>query len=430
MLDTGDLHKFTAHTVFGVVECANAVERSLLRESIAKRVLEAVVHATSSSPHSQIAKSLCAQGVIAYLEDFAPKDFTIETLLDQTTPRSTPVVLAKAINIALHFRADSSLSPRDYVFWAQRIKPAGFVAMSEMHPATGDLLGLNSPTGLTGAALFKALWNLDVGFDVQGPAPKGVEYVILKKILDAIGASTRKHTIRGLKPSTQGKETKHTVATNTPGVRPAIPPAQSAVTTKEPRTTPRPTQLRSQRSAPPAKIISVVKSIPVEKKNVAPAAMDREPQARTPQAVRNLNSLTLPETVSQPTPPIPAAAVAPAKKQTEPVSKAQAVNETPTAELTSPPSKAIEPPTQNESQQATDQIEQPEAAPTRLNREELIDLLMNARNADWTEIVFDDGRSLSGALVFNEFRGTGRLINVDQEFTFDFSVDNVVDVRI
>ena len=67
---------------------------------------------------------------------------------------------------------------------------------------------------------------------------------------------------------------------------------------------------------------------------------------------------------------------------------------------------------------------------TRLTRDEVYDLLMNARQADWVELNLDDGRSLSGAIIFNEFKGTGRLINVDQEFSFDFNVDQVLDVKI
>jgi len=66
----------------------------------------------------------------------------------------------------------------------------------------------------------------------------------------------------------------------------------------------------------------------------------------------------------------------------------------------------------------------------RLTRDEVYDLLMNARQADWVELSLDDGRSLSGAIIFNEFKGTGRLINVDQEFSFDFNVDQVLDVKI
>ena len=55
---------------------------------------------------------------------------------------------------------------------------------------------------------------------------------------------------------------------------------------------------------------------------------------------------------------------------------------------------------------------------------------MNARQADWVELSLEDGRALSGAIIFNEFKGTGRLINVDEEFSYDFHVDQVVDVRM
>ena len=67
---------------------------------------------------------------------------------------------------------------------------------------------------------------------------------------------------------------------------------------------------------------------------------------------------------------------------------------------------------------------------TRPTRDEVYDLLMNARQADWVEMSLEDGRSLSGAIIFNEFKGTGRLINVEKEISFDFNVDQVVDVRM
>jgi len=67
---------------------------------------------------------------------------------------------------------------------------------------------------------------------------------------------------------------------------------------------------------------------------------------------------------------------------------------------------------------------------TRPTREEVFDLLMNARQADWVELSLEDGRTLAGAIIFNEFKGTGRLINVDQEISFDFTVGQVVDVNL
>lgn len=67
---------------------------------------------------------------------------------------------------------------------------------------------------------------------------------------------------------------------------------------------------------------------------------------------------------------------------------------------------------------------------TRPTRDEVFDLLMNARQAEWVELCLEDGRSLAGAIIFNEFKGTGRLINVDREISFDFTVDQVVDVKM
>ena len=63
-------------------------------------------------------------------------------------------------------------------------------------------------------------------------------------------------------------------------------------------------------------------------------------------------------------------------------------------------------------------------------RERVYDLLMNARQADWVHLSLEDGRSVEGAIIFNEFKGTGRLINVEKEISFDFNVDQVLDVRI
>lgn len=64
------------------------------------------------------------------------------------------------------------------------------------------------------------------------------------------------------------------------------------------------------------------------------------------------------------------------------------------------------------------------------SREEVYDLLMNARQAAWVELHLTDDRSFEGAIIFNEFKGTGRLINVDDEFSYDFNVDQIVNVKL
>ena len=60
----------------------------------------------------------------------------------------------------------------------------------------------------------------------------------------------------------------------------------------------------------------------------------------------------------------------------------------------------------------------------------IYDLLLGARTADKVTLYFKDGRVLHGALIFNQFKGTGRLINIDQEVSVDFSVDDLRDLRL
>jgi hypothetical protein len=59
----------------------------------------------------------------------------------------------------------------------------------------------------------------------------------------------------------------------------------------------------------------------------------------------------------------------------------------------------------------------------------LYDLLLGARTADKVTLYFRDGRILHGALIFNQFKGTGRLINIDQEVSVDFGVDDLRDLK-
>lgn len=61
--------------------------------------------------------------------------------------------------------------------------------------------------------------------------------------------------------------------------------------------------------------------------------------------------------------------------------------------------------------------------------EKIYDMLLGARTADECTVHFKDGRMLRGALVFNQFKGTGRLINVDDEISTDFAVDEIRDLK-
>jgi hypothetical protein len=61
--------------------------------------------------------------------------------------------------------------------------------------------------------------------------------------------------------------------------------------------------------------------------------------------------------------------------------------------------------------------------------ERIYDLLLGARTASECTLHFKDGRILRGALVFNQFKGTGRIINVDEEVSVDFAVDEIRDLK-
>ncbi|MCY2960385.1 MAG: hypothetical protein NTY35_09485 [Planctomycetota bacterium] len=62
--------------------------------------------------------------------------------------------------------------------------------------------------------------------------------------------------------------------------------------------------------------------------------------------------------------------------------------------------------------------------------ERIYDMLLSARTADKVQMHFKDGRVVAGALIFNPFKGTGRVINIDQEVSVDFAIDDIRDLKI
>ena len=62
--------------------------------------------------------------------------------------------------------------------------------------------------------------------------------------------------------------------------------------------------------------------------------------------------------------------------------------------------------------------------------EKIYDMLLGVRTADKVTIHFKDGRTVHGALIFNPFKGTGRLINIDQEISVDFTVNDIRDLKL
>jgi hypothetical protein len=61
--------------------------------------------------------------------------------------------------------------------------------------------------------------------------------------------------------------------------------------------------------------------------------------------------------------------------------------------------------------------------------ERIYDMLLSARTADKVTMHFKDGRIVAGALIFNPFKGTGRVINIDQEVSVDFAIDDIRDLK-
>ncbi len=65
----------------------------------------------------------------------------------------------------------------------------------------------------------------------------------------------------------------------------------------------------------------------------------------------------------------------------------------------------------------------------KYSMEQVFDLLMNARQTNWVTLHFHDGKVVSGAIIFNEYKGTGRIINVEKEYSQDFTVADIADVK-
>ncbi len=59
---------------------------------------------------------------------------------------------------------------------------------------------------------------------------------------------------------------------------------------------------------------------------------------------------------------------------------------------------------------------------TEVDLQDMILRLREARSQPNVRLVFKDGRHLDGAITFVERLGTGRLINVEDEFAADFNI--------
>ena len=68
--------------------------------------------------------------------------------------------------------------------------------------------------------------------------------------------------------------------------------------------------------------------------------------------------------------------------------------------------------------------------PRQIVPEKIYDMLLGARTADKVTMHFKDGRAVHGALIFNPFKGTGRIIDIEMELSIDCEVDDIRDLKL
>lgn len=66
----------------------------------------------------------------------------------------------------------------------------------------------------------------------------------------------------------------------------------------------------------------------------------------------------------------------------------------------------------------------------QMSQEKMYDALQGARTADKVTVYFKDGRAATGSLIFNPFKGSGRIIDIDREVSIDFAIESIRDLRL
>lgn len=65
-----------------------------------------------------------------------------------------------------------------------------------------------------------------------------------------------------------------------------------------------------------------------------------------------------------------------------------------------------------------------------MTQEKIYDALQGARTADKVVVHFKNGRAATGALIFNPFKGSGRIIDVEKETSLDFAIEEIRELRL
>lgn len=62
--------------------------------------------------------------------------------------------------------------------------------------------------------------------------------------------------------------------------------------------------------------------------------------------------------------------------------------------------------------------------------ERLLKSLKKAARSDIVSLTFKDGKTIEGAVLFNEVKKSGKIINIVEEISVDFELEDVSRVRL
>lgn len=65
-----------------------------------------------------------------------------------------------------------------------------------------------------------------------------------------------------------------------------------------------------------------------------------------------------------------------------------------------------------------------------MSRNALVETLRKATREEHVSVEFSDGKKIEGAILFNEMKGCGKVINVDAEISVDFRIDQIRSIRL
>ncbi len=60
----------------------------------------------------------------------------------------------------------------------------------------------------------------------------------------------------------------------------------------------------------------------------------------------------------------------------------------------------------------------------------LVQALRRATREDKVSVQFRDGKRVEGAILFNESKGVGKVINVEEEISVDFHLEQIAAVHV